>query len=464
MFIAAGVRAASGKTDGAIAIFVAVFSVVMLLMAALVVDLGMTMSERRDAQKAADLAALAGGQELPNESAAIASAIDYLGRNGWDTDPEGNTLSTADLETQLTDGNTENGEVRTLNGNTRLEVIPPPQDVSFLFAPAANLLPGDGLSDSASVSARAVVEIRSLGGILPFALTADAPMSEMCIETGGSSSTGGPKPAMPPRLHHRPDHNGGPPSSTPTPTTSSPSPSPSTSSPSGGLCDSPSDGNFGAADVGRQDVGQPSRWLSYNIAKGLDHVPERYLGAAWDDPCRTGDPVGAQEDVSPYTQAFNCLGTDTGNNTDSMTDGLMDLPDSIPCNGRINSSSGTGCELIPEQFFTYVSSADYAAQTAESIDSGIVDDMRFGVVPVVEPDDLENGKKSWLIRNFVGAYITDVNDNKGDPITDGNSNDKILTTLVYLFPLTMIDSEGLINDQESYDFLGSGPRIPVLIE
>jgi Flp pilus assembly protein TadG len=61
---------------GAIALVVAICSVVFLLVAALVVDLGMAMESRRDAQKAVDLAALAGGQELPDTTAATAVAAD----------------------------------------------------------------------------------------------------------------------------------------------------------------------------------------------------------------------------------------------------------------------------------------------------------------------------------------------------------------------------------------------------
>ena len=60
--------------EGAVAVIVAVCAVVFFLIAALVVDLGIAMDQRRDAQKAVDLAALAGGQELPDTDAAADAA------------------------------------------------------------------------------------------------------------------------------------------------------------------------------------------------------------------------------------------------------------------------------------------------------------------------------------------------------------------------------------------------------
>ena len=94
---------------GAVAIFVAIFSAVIFLVAALVVDLGLAMDKRRDAQKAVDLAALAAGQELPDTDAAIDVAAQYLYDNGWHT-VDGVDVSEEELASMLDDDLEANGE------------------------------------------------------------------------------------------------------------------------------------------------------------------------------------------------------------------------------------------------------------------------------------------------------------------------------------------------------------------
>jgi len=69
--------------------FAAIFTITMV-MGALVVDVGLWLSERRSAVKAADLAALAGSQDLPaSVSKARESALNWARLNGWDdSDPD----------------------------------------------------------------------------------------------------------------------------------------------------------------------------------------------------------------------------------------------------------------------------------------------------------------------------------------------------------------------------------------
>ena len=77
-------RVAGRRTDetGAVAVLVAVLSLVLFGLAALVVDLGMARDTRRMAQNTADSAALAAGNVIyltgpANPSAAIAAAKEY---------------------------------------------------------------------------------------------------------------------------------------------------------------------------------------------------------------------------------------------------------------------------------------------------------------------------------------------------------------------------------------------------
>src|SRR5947209_4613273 len=63
---------------GATIVFVAVVMIVILGMAALVVDVGSWFNTRREAQNAADAAALAGVQDLPGSaSTAVNDAVSY---------------------------------------------------------------------------------------------------------------------------------------------------------------------------------------------------------------------------------------------------------------------------------------------------------------------------------------------------------------------------------------------------
>jgi hypothetical protein len=86
---------------GAVAILVAVFSIVMFAVGALVVDLGVARVTRRDAQNAADSAALAAANALypsgstPNFDAAVTAAKAFAAANYGTTDSEWNACATA---------------------------------------------------------------------------------------------------------------------------------------------------------------------------------------------------------------------------------------------------------------------------------------------------------------------------------------------------------------------------------
>ncbi len=73
----------------AIILFVGVLTVIFVI-GAIVIDWGLWLSERRGVQRAADLAALAGSQDLPSDGdAARVSALDWAARNGYEDGVDG---------------------------------------------------------------------------------------------------------------------------------------------------------------------------------------------------------------------------------------------------------------------------------------------------------------------------------------------------------------------------------------
>ncbi len=71
------------REHGQAAVLTILFLTVLLCSAAAVIDVGSWMREDRDTQRAADAAALAGAQALPeNQGTAQALALEYAGENG----------------------------------------------------------------------------------------------------------------------------------------------------------------------------------------------------------------------------------------------------------------------------------------------------------------------------------------------------------------------------------------------
>ena len=90
-----GLRRVRGESGQAL-ILAAAAMVVILGMAAMAIDVGMFLQERRDLQNAADAAALAGAQDLPGSpGSAVISATSWAEQNGIGTgELEGVTVST----------------------------------------------------------------------------------------------------------------------------------------------------------------------------------------------------------------------------------------------------------------------------------------------------------------------------------------------------------------------------------
>ncbi len=85
-------------------VYLALFMVALLLVCALVTDIGFLYYRRAQAQKAADLSALAGASRLPDEAAARTVALAYAAQNGY---PHG--INEVIVETQVNpDGNHPN--------------------------------------------------------------------------------------------------------------------------------------------------------------------------------------------------------------------------------------------------------------------------------------------------------------------------------------------------------------------
>lgn len=141
--------------DGATAVVVAVCIVVLMGVAALVVDAGALYSERRQIQTAADAAALAGVQDLPgNPAAAVATADSYATLNAPEAIQHGFQVRS------------------TYGANDTLEAEIEFPDYGLFFARFLG-------RDSAPVGARAVAVISSpvaFGqGVMPFGVMAKEP-------------------------------------------------------------------------------------------------------------------------------------------------------------------------------------------------------------------------------------------------------------------------------------------------
>jgi hypothetical protein len=81
------------KEKGAVLVWMAVGLLVSLGMASLVIDVGFIQRERARMQMACDASALAGGKELPNESAALLQARDFASKNGYTHGQDGVTVN-----------------------------------------------------------------------------------------------------------------------------------------------------------------------------------------------------------------------------------------------------------------------------------------------------------------------------------------------------------------------------------
>jgi len=152
---------------GAYAILFAVLAVFLMTIAAFAVDIGNAVARKSDVQGQADFAALAAAPQLTGQTSGtipttVLDAVRLSMNENQPVNRNGACVSTTQScingNTQLTDGNLSNGEVRWANGG--LEVITQDEKVDYGFARVM------GLQDT-RVQGRATVAVFSPLGALP---------------------------------------------------------------------------------------------------------------------------------------------------------------------------------------------------------------------------------------------------------------------------------------------------------
>ena len=164
---------------GAVAVITAICSVLLFGVAALTVDIGRLWEVRRSSQSAVDLAALAGALHLPKTPVvACQTALQYL----KDNTPPGQDPGDVDAPAMCTATGTADGQVQITNHNSRITVRTHPKIVNFGLAGAIGFKNG-------ATAAQATAEIRSPGGIDPFAVSITNTYGGQCIHdnTNGQS-------------------------------------------------------------------------------------------------------------------------------------------------------------------------------------------------------------------------------------------------------------------------------------
>lgn len=175
----------SRNEAGAVAIFVAVLSTLLLLMAALAVDLGNGWARKRAAQTQVDVSALAAGALLPqtatNRDVIVDGVVAYLNR-------ENNDVTGQEVVTraQMLNGDLADGEVLFTDNGVRMRVVAPPAHVNFTF--------GKLVADGVDVQAEATVELRTQippgDQIFPFAMPDQCPFGPAMADTGPGGQNG----------------------------------------------------------------------------------------------------------------------------------------------------------------------------------------------------------------------------------------------------------------------------------
>lgn len=369
-----------------------IFAVVAFGLGALVIDVGAMTVERREAQKAADLAALAAGQEIGRPGGDVtAAATSYVNENGWAGAPQ------------------------VVLDDNRVTVTTSSYDVPLLFFPAVQGLTGGSGADNPSVRATATAEVRSPrgAGLFPVAVPESQPPtagdpSEWCLKdaTGGQSSA----------------------------------------------CIGPETGNFKWVDINRSSGG-----LADNTRLGAEFDATIASGALSGQEC-TGAFV-ASGVVTEASAPFDCLSLRPGNVTSAAADGLLDASGNR-CTGRLAVANGTSCSASPNRW------DEFFDPFSQRVDADILDDPRFGYVPRMgaEMADLSGASEVYPIVGFYGAYITGLF-NLNTPCDDGGCN-QINVIRAELFELDAV-TPGVLGsgpERETVAYLGSGPRVVVLVE
>lgn len=444
-------------------------SLLLFTLGAVTVDLGAMYETRREAQTAADMAALAGGTVLrvdPEEACEVALANLELNNPANDDLPEGidlDALSCGPNGTEVNsvdtdaDGTVDTPVVTVTSGlQTSIRVVLPRQEVNFGFGRAL------GVTDS-SVLAGATVALRSTGGIMPFAVPTG------CLADGYDwyfSVT-----TEPPGNRDR-------------------------------TC-GPSEGNFGLVNFG--GYGGGARDVIENIQNGDHQItniatdPSDWESAPDDPACTTArgaeydsgmigsTPYRANWDngnaasVTPLQPVPNCIAIQSGLERSALESGLIEYRD--PCDGRLALPLGEvseryfgSCYLDDSRFAEYWigTEAEIRDGDENTVMASILTSKNFMVLPVVYASRRPNGTGSstgagWVpVVDLMGFFIdcdgtSDQTNRSLCPDPFGNVTGQISNLQGYLFPLEAIEN-GINDGVTVQEYYTGGPSIPVLVE
>lgn len=198
------IRGHQERDAGAIAVIVAILALALFGIGALAVELTDMYSRDRAVQTTADLAALAGSQELPNSCAAFTTARSFLNEPGNGVRTDSGTTTFGASASALRDGNLGNGEIEILNSSKArvtgcsdagryVRVTTPPRNLDFSFGAAV------GGASSGSVQATATVQLRGLDvSVLPLSLPSNCPSGPNYLYVDNGGVSGGPSGAASP--------------------------------------------------------------------------------------------------------------------------------------------------------------------------------------------------------------------------------------------------------------------------
>ena len=267
---------------GAILVTVALSMLALLAFAALAVDVGQIYSARRSDQSAADAAALAAAQDLPNTTSAVSTAI-RVAEDNLRVDLPASSWNSCGTETGALAVRASGANCISFDApRNRVRVRIPDQYIATAFAQLVGF-------DEMRHSAFAVASTRGsgFGGVLPFGMPAGAGSSDgyACVKSGAGGQSEAP-------------------------------------------CNGPDSGNFGLIDFGffgsveigtTIDCGSGSaRRIRFpnNIAVGSDH--EVTIKTITDTAL-----VDAPTACESGTPGPNSALTETGNNSGILGDGLI---------------------------------------------------------------------------------------------------------------------------------------------
>jgi hypothetical protein len=250
--------------SGAVLVFTAVALILMLAIAAFVIDLGIAYGHRRTMQSAVDAAALGGAQNLagsnPSSATTTATGLGDQNLSGTTIDWNGCTGDTLPSGFQIADASHNCVSYNSTFDQIRVRI--PKQSVASLFGGVIGI---KSLSTS-TVATAGLSAVGSGGGLLPFAMAGSFGAGDYCLDSGGAGNSVAP-------------------------------------------CDGPTTGNFGVLDFAGCDS---NKSLEDNIAAGADHL----YGS---------NPTGLLTDIpDDCTEPRpNTVSTKPGNNVGPETSGML---------------------------------------------------------------------------------------------------------------------------------------------